>query len=65
MYPEYQSKEFEREMLTCVGFSDKFLLINQILTNFSEQLLWRQLIDVINPSINYIIVKSYYNVVSY
>lgn len=32
---------------------------------FSEQLLWRSLVNHLVPSLHFIIVKSYYSVVNY
>lgn len=32
---------------------------------FSEQLLWRSLVNHLIPSLNFIIVKCYYTVVNY
>ena len=63
--PESSDFKIQLAHLTSVGFADKYLFINKILPDFSEQLVWKEMINAFYPSNYYLFVKAFYNVANY
>jgi len=63
--PESSDWDVQLACLTAAGYADKYYFVSKILPNFSEQLVWKEVVNMLHPSHNYIYLKAFYSVLNY